>query len=166
MEQHPGQSHSKTPCVYTRRVRFSRPGAGGGIVREGWHTPETRAGRLQLPQHFQTCERLPTQDLAACEPPETAGHSRRRAKGNPRRGIFLDTSSPKIMKKYHRSYSTCAHVRKKTLDFIALRVFSSIHAASLPQNVYYRVIVVHEGGGTPPRRVPPLRTCHHTTKHV
>ena len=52
------------------------------------------------------------------------------------------------MKKYHRSYSTCAHVvQKKTHDFIALRVFSNIDAASLPQNVYYRVIAVREGGG-------------------
>ena len=53
------------------------------------------------------------------------------------------------MKKYHRSYSACAHVRKKTLDFIALRVFNNIGAASLPQNVYYRVIVVREGGARP-----------------
>ena len=50
------------------------------------------------------------------------------------------------MKKYHRSYSTCAHVVQKTHDFIALRVFSNIDAASLPQNVYYRVIAVREGG--------------------
>ena len=35
---------------------------------------------------------------------------------------------------------------KKTHDFIALRVFSNIGAASLPQNVYYRVIAVREGG--------------------
>ena len=35
---------------------------------------------------------------------------------------------------------------KKTHDFIALRVFSNIDAASLPQNVYYRVIAVREGG--------------------
>ena len=35
---------------------------------------------------------------------------------------------------------------KKTYDFIALRVFSNIDAASLPQNVYYRVIAVREGG--------------------
>ena len=38
---------------------------------------------------------------------------------------------------------------KKTHDFIALRVFSNIDAASLPQNVYYRVIVVREGGAHP-----------------
>ena len=35
---------------------------------------------------------------------------------------------------------------KKTHDFIALRVFSDIDAASLPQNVYYRVTAVREGG--------------------
>ena len=35
---------------------------------------------------------------------------------------------------------------KKTHDFIALRIFSNIDAASLPQNVYYRVIAVREGG--------------------
>ena len=35
---------------------------------------------------------------------------------------------------------------KKTHDFIALQVFSNIDAASLPQNVYYRFIVVREGG--------------------
>ena len=39
---------------------------------------------------------------------------------------------------------------KKTHDFIALRVFSNIVAASLPQNVYYRVIAVREGGGPHP----------------
>ena len=39
---------------------------------------------------------------------------------------------------------------KKTHDFIALRVFSNIDAASLPQNVYYRVIAVREGGGHAP----------------
>ena len=54
------------------------------------------------------------------------------------------------MKKYHRSYSTCAHVVQKNHDFIALRVFSNIDAASLPQNVYYRVITVFEGGGACP----------------
>ena len=54
------------------------------------------------------------------------------------------------MKKYHRYYSTCAHVvQKKTHDFIALRVLSNIDAASLPQNVYYRVIAVREGGPRP-----------------
>ena len=41
---------------------------------------------------------------------------------------------------------------KKTHDFIALRVFSNIDAASLPQNVYYRVIAVREGGHTPETR--------------
>ena len=35
---------------------------------------------------------------------------------------------------------------KKTHDFIVLRVFSNIDATSLPQNVYYRVIAVREGG--------------------
>ena len=39
---------------------------------------------------------------------------------------------------------------KKTHDFIALRVFSNIDAASLPQNVYYRVIAVREVGGHNP----------------
>ena len=53
------------------------------------------------------------------------------------------------MKKYHRSYSTCAHVVQKNHDFIALRVFSNIDAASLPQNVYYCVIAVREGGHAP-----------------
>ena len=54
------------------------------------------------------------------------------------------------MKKYHRSYSTCAHaVQNKTHDFIALRVFNNIHAASLPQNIYYLVIAVREGGPRP-----------------
>ena len=56
------------------------------------------------------------------------------------------------MKKYHRSYSTCAHVVQKNHDFIALRVFSNIDAASLPQNVYYRVIAVREGGHAPEMR--------------
>ena len=40
----------------------------------------------------------------------------------------------------------CPRRAKKTHDFIALRVFSNIDAASLPQNVYYRVIAVREGG--------------------
>ena len=31
----------------------------------------------------------------------------------------------------------CTRRAKKTHDFIALRVFSNIHAASLPHNVYY-----------------------------
>ena len=56
------------------------------------------------------------------------------------------------MKKYHRSYSTCDHVVQKNHDFIALRVFSNIDAASLPQNVYYRVIAVREGGHAPETR--------------
>ena len=53
------------------------------------------------------------------------------------------------MKKYHRSYSTCARVVQKTHDFIALRVFSNMDTASLPQNIYYRVIAVREGGPCP-----------------
>ena len=56
------------------------------------------------------------------------------------------------MKNYNQSYSTCAHVVQKTNDFIALRVFNNIHAASLPQNVYYCVIAVREGGHTPETR--------------
>ena len=39
----------------------------------------------------------------------------------------------------------CPRRAKKNYDFIALRVFSNIDAASLPQNVYYRVIAVREG---------------------
>ena len=66
------------------------------------------------------------------------------------------------MKKYHRSYSTCAHVVQKNHDFIALRVFSNIDAASLPQNVYYRVITVREGGGhTPETRAGHLQPPQH-----
>ena len=38
---------------------------------------------------------------------------------------------------------------KKTHDFIAHRLFSNIEAASLPQNVYYRVIADREGGPRP-----------------
>ena len=49
---------------------------------------------------------------------------------------------------------------KKTLDFIALRVFSNIDAASLPHNVYYRVIAVHEGG---PRTGDASRLFGHAT---
>ena len=54
--------------------------------------------------------------------------------------------------------------RVKTHDFIALRVFNNIHAASLPQNVYYCVIAVREGGHTPETRaassdMPPHRTA-------
>ena len=41
---------------------------------------------------------------------------------------------------------------KKNHDFIALRVFNNIHAAPLPQNIYYCVIAVHEGGHTPETR--------------
>ena len=40
-------------------------------------------------------------------------------------------------------------MQKKSHDFIALQVFSNIDAASLPQNVYYRVIAVREGGPRP-----------------
>ena len=43
----------------------------------------------------------------------------------------------------------CPRRAKKNYDFIALRVFSNIDAASLPQNVYYRVIGVREGGPRP-----------------
>ena len=69
------------------------------------------------------------------------------------------------MKKYHRSYSTCADVVQKNHDFIALRVFSNIDAASLPLNVYYRVIAVREGG-TPRRRVPGVCNRHNTSRLV
>jgi hypothetical protein len=44
------------------------PGAGGGAVCEEGHTPETRAGRLQPPQHFETCERPRTQDWRHASP--------------------------------------------------------------------------------------------------
>ena len=43
----------------------------------------------------------------------------------------------------------CPRRAKKNQDFIALRVFSNIDAVSLPQNVYYRVIAVREGGHAP-----------------
>ena len=49
---------------------------------------------------------------------------------------------------------------QKTLDFIALRVFSNIDAASLPQNVYYRVIAIREGG---PRTGDASRLFRHAT---
>ena len=61
--------------------------------------------------------------------------------------------------------SPIAHVPtscKKTHDFIALRVFNNIHAASFPQNVYYRVIAVREGGHTPETRAASSdRPPHH-----
>ena len=41
------------------------------------------------------------------------------------------------------------HVVQKNHDFIVLRVFSNIDAASLPQNVYYRVMAVREGRPRP-----------------
>ena len=41
---------------------------------------------------------------------------------------------------------------KKSHDFIALRVFSNIDAASLPQNVYFRIITVRAGGHAPETR--------------
>ena len=50
---------------------------------------------------------------------------------------------------------------QKTYDFIALRVFNNIHAASLPQNVYYRVIAVREEGG--PRPGDACRLFGHAT---
>ena len=46
----------------------------------------------------------------------------------------------------------CPRRAKKTQDFIVLQGFSNIEAASLPQNVYYRVIAVREGGHTPETR--------------
>ena len=50
--------------------------------------------------------------------------------------------------------------RVKTHHFNALRVFNNIHAASLPQNVYYRVIAVREGG---PRTGDVSRLFRHAT---
>ena len=50
---------------------------------------------------------------------------------------------------------------KKTHDFIALQVFSNIDAASLPQNVYYRVIAVREGGHAPETRAASLDMPQH-----
>ena len=52
----------------------------------------------------------------------------------------------------------------KNSCFIALRVFNNIHTASLPQNVYYCVIDVREGGHTPETcaassDMPPHRTA-------
>ena len=55
------------PCRPDASV-FPPPGAGGGAVREGGHAPETRAGRLQLPQHTQTCEKPRTQDWRHASP--------------------------------------------------------------------------------------------------
>ena len=49
---------------------------------------------------------------------------------------------------------------KKTHDFIVLRVFNNIHAASLPQNIYYCVIAVREGG---PRLRDASRLFGHAT---
>ena len=60
----------------------------------------------------------------------------------------------------------CPRREKKTHDFIALRVFSNIDAASLPQNVYYRVIAVREGGHTRNRVLPPQTGHHHTLRHA
>ena len=55
--------------------------------------------------------------------------------------------------------------RVKTHDFIALRVFNNIHTASLPQNVYYCVIAVREGG-TPRTRVSGVCNRHNTSRLV
>ena len=46
----------------------------------------------------------------------------------------------------------CPRRAKKLMIFIAFRVFSNIDAASLPQNIYYRVIAVREGGHAPETR--------------
>ena len=50
--------------------------------------------------------------------------------------------------------------RVKNSCFIALRVFNKIHTASLPQNVYYCVIAVREGG---PRTGDASRLYGHAT---
>ena len=55
MEQHPGHTHSKIPSVETLRVCFTPPGAGGGGIREGGHTPETRAASSNMPRHHPAC---------------------------------------------------------------------------------------------------------------
>ena len=48
------------------RYRRTSTTVSSPSVRGGGHAPETRAGRLQPPQHFQICERPPTQDLTVC----------------------------------------------------------------------------------------------------
>ena len=61
-----------------------------------------------------------------------------------------------ITNNYEKLPSVLQHMcprRVKNHDFIALRVFNNIHAASLPQNVYYRVIAVREGGHAPETRL-------------
>jgi hypothetical protein len=62
----PGSIIRENPQLHPLRVDptrpFPPPGAGGGAIREGGHSPETRAGRLQPPQHTQTCEKPCTQD--------------------------------------------------------------------------------------------------------
>ena len=60
-----------------------------------------------------------------------------------------------ITKNYEKLPSVLQHMcprRVKNHDLIALRVFNNIHVASLPQNVYYYVIAVREGGHTPETR--------------
>ena len=57
LEGHLGATSGPNPQLDPLRVDPTRPfpplGAGGGAVREGGHAPETRARRLQPPQHIR-----------------------------------------------------------------------------------------------------------------
>ena len=83
-------------------------------------------------------------------PPATAVDARRAIRVE---GIFrILLHHQKLLK---NTIVSIAHVPascKKTHYFVVHRVFSNIDAASLPQNVYYRVIAVREGGHAPETR--------------
>ena len=150
----------------TARSPPCRPDASAPSVRGG--TPWTRGPDVCTRHNTYRLVRGRLRKIwrhaSPRRPPATAVDARRAIRVE---GIF------RILL-HHQNYEKntivpIAHVPtlcKKTHDFIALRVFSNIDAASLPQNVYYRVIAAGEGGGTPRRRVPPLQTCDHTTPHV
>ena len=62
-----GVARSETVVETSGETRFQldlQVPAAAPFVRG--HTPDMHVERLQLRQHFQTCERPPAQDLAAC----------------------------------------------------------------------------------------------------
>src|SRR4051812_46054243 len=142
------------PCRPHVSVSPLQVPAAAPSVRGG--TPRRRVSgvcnRHNTSRHVRGRLRKILRHASPRRPPATAVDARRAIRLE---GIFRILLHHQKLRK--NTFVPIAHVPvscNKTHDFIALRVFSNIDAASLPQNVYYRVIAVRKGGATPRRRVP------------
>ena len=170
IEGHLGATSGPNPEQHPLRVDptrpFPPPGAGGFAVREGSHTPETRAASSNMPQHQSACMRGRCDAPVALLPPGPPSRltlERLTTRSSPltSHGRAL-TSGPlhPVVSGRPRGTPGSNIWAKPTAKSTPCRPDAVVSPLQVP------AAAPSVRGATHRRRVRPLRTCHNTTPHV